>query len=193
VKVGVLGGTFDPIHIGHLLLAEAAREELGLEKVLFVPAGHQWRKEQVDRDIAPAEHRLVMVKLAIAGNEAFEASAMEIERDGPSYTVETLEALRAEMPGAQFWFIVGVDALADMPHWHRVERIFELASVCVAGRPGEDESSGMFEDRVTPLAMAEVGISSTDIRERARAGKSVRYMVPDAVGRYIEEQGLYAG
>jgi nicotinate-nucleotide adenylyltransferase len=193
VKVGVLGGTFDPIHIGHLLLAEAAREELGLKKVLFVPAGHQWRKEQVDRDIAPAQHRLEMVKLAIAGNEAFEASAMEIEREGPSYTVETLEALRAEMPGAQFWFVVGADALADMPHWHEANRIFELAAVCVAGRPGEDEGGGTFRDRVTRLEMPEIEISSTDIRERVRAGKSVRYMVPDAVGRYIEEQGLYAG
>lgn len=191
MKVGVLGGTFDPIHIGHLLLAEAAREELRLEKVLFVPAGHQWRKEEVDRDIAPAEHRLAMVKLAIAGNDAFEASAIEVEREGPSYTAETLEALRAEMPEARFYFIVGADALADMPHWHQVDRIFQLATVCVAGRAGDDAPTLMFEERVARLAMREIEISSTDIRERVRAGKSVRYMVPDAVGQYIDERGLY--
>lgn len=193
MKVGVLGGTFDPVHMGHLLLAEAAREELGLEKVLFVPAGHQWRKEQVDRDIAPAEHRLAMVRLAIEGNEAFEASAVEIEREGPSYTVETLEALRAEMPGAQFWFVVGADALADMPHWHEAERIFELATVCVAGRPGEDEGGATFGERVTWLKMPQVEISSTDIRERVSAGKSIRYMAPELVLDYIREQRLYAG
>lgn len=191
MKVGVLGGTFDPIHTGHLLLAEAAREELGLDKVLFVPAGHQWRKEQVDRDIAPAEHRLAMVELAIADNAAFEASSIEIEREGPSYTAETLAALCMEMSEGELWFIVGADALADMPHWHQVERIFELASVCVAGRPGEGERSDMFEDRVSWLAMPEIEISSTDIRERVRAGKSVQYMVPAAVGDYIKQRGLY--
>lgn len=189
--VGVFGGTFDPIHIGHLLLAEAAREELALDKVLFVPAGRQWRKEQVDRDISPAEHRLAMVRLAIAGNEMFEVSAIDVEREGPSYTVDTLEALRAEMPEAQFRFIAGADALADMPHWHEVERIFELASVCVAGRPGEDEQAAPFAARVTWLEMPEIEISSTGIRERVRAGKSVRYMVPDAVADYIKERGLY--
>lgn len=191
MKVGVLGGTFDPIHMGHLLLAEAAREELSLERVLFVPAGHQWRKEQVDRDIAPAEHRLAMVELAIAGNEAFEASAIEVEREGPSYTADTLAALHSEMPEARLWFIVGADALADMPHWHQVDRIFELANVCVAGRPGGNEPGAMFEDRVTRLEMPEIEISSTGIRKRVRAGKSVRYMVPDAVVDYIREHRLY--
>lgn len=189
--VGVLGGTFDPIHIGHLLLAEAAREELALDKVLFVPAGRQWRKEAVARDISPAEHRLAMVKLAIAGNETFEASAIEIEREGPSYTADTLEALRAEMPETRFWFIAGADALADMPHWRRVEQIFELASVCVAGRPGEDEEAAPLAGRVTWLEMPEIGISSTDVRTRVRAGKSIRYMVPDVVGDYIKQRQLY--
>lgn len=192
MKVGVLGGTFDPIHIGHLLLAEAAREELALGKVLFVPAGHQWRKEQVDRDIAPAEHRLAMVKLAIEGSDAFEASPIEVDREGPSYTADTLAALRAEMPEARLWFIVGSDALADMPHWHQVDRIFQQATVCVAGRPGENELEATFEERVTRLEMPEIEISSTAIRERVRAGKSVRYMLPDTVADYIREHHLYA-
>lgn len=191
MNAGVLGGTFDPIHIGHLLLGEAAREELLLDKVIFIPAGNQWRKEQVDRDIAPAEHRLGMVRLAIAGNPAFEASAIEIEREGPSYSVDTLAALRGEMPDARLWFIVGADALADMPNWYESERIFELASVCVAGRPGEDERTTAFRDRVTWLEMPEIEISSTAIRERVKSGRSVRYMVPDGVRDYISEHGLY--
>lgn len=191
--VGVLGGTFDPIHVGHLLLGEAAREELRLERVLFIPAGRQWRKEEKDRDISPVDQRLEMVRLAIADNPAFEVSTIEIEREGPSYTVDTLEQLRSEAPGARLWFIVGADALVDMPHWHEVERIFELAKVCVAGRPGTDESWGPFADRVTWLEMPEIEVSSTAIRERVRAGRSIRYMAPDAVLRYIQEKGLYQG
>lgn len=189
--VGVLGGTFDPIHIGHLLLGETAREELSLDKVFFIPAGRQWRKEEADRDITAAAHRLEMVRLAIAGNEAFEASSMEIEREGPSYTAETLGALRAETPDSRFWFIIGADALADMPRWYEVERIFELASVCVAGRPGGREAGLPFVKRVTWLDMPEIEISSTSIRDRVRSGRSVRYMVPDRVGHYIAEHGLY--
>lgn len=191
MRTGVLGGTFDPIHVGHLLLGEAAREELALDKVIFIPAGHQWRKEEVDREIAPAEHRLAMVRLAIAGNPAFEASSVEIEREGPSYSVDTLEALRAEMPDARLWFIAGADALVDMPHWHEVDRIFELATVVAAGRPGEEERPGAFSERVTWLRMPEIEISSTMIRERVGSGRSIRYMVPDAVREYIAEHRLY--
>lgn len=187
----MLGGTFDPVHIGHLLLAETAREELGLERVLFIPAGHQWRKEEADREISPARHRLEMVRLALDGNPAFEASVIEIEREGPSYSVETLEQLRGEMPDATLWFIAGADAIADMPNWYQTGRIFELAKVCAAGRPGAREKAGPLADRVVWLDMPEMEISSTSIRERVRAGKSVRYMVPDAVLRYIEDNNLY--
>lgn len=191
MRIGVLGGTFDPIHVGHLLLGEAAREELGLDQVLYVPAGHQWRKEQIDRDIAPGVHRLAMVRLATADNEAFGVSPIEIEREGPSYTADTLAELRAKMPEPRLWFIVGADALADMPNWHEVDRIFELADVCMAGRPGKSESGGPFAERVTPLEMPEIEISSTDIRMRVRAEKSIRYMVPGPVEDYIKQRGLY--
>ncbi|MCH8814929.1 MAG: nicotinate-nucleotide adenylyltransferase [Chloroflexi bacterium] len=187
VRLGVLGGSFDPIHLGHLILGETAREQLSLDKVMFIPAGNQWRKE--GRGVAAAEYRLAMVRLAVDGNSAFEVSTMEIDRDGPTYTVETLAQLHAESPGIEISFIVGVDALADMPHWKEPRRIFELAMVCVAARVGE----AVEDDRVTRIEMPEVNISSSVVRERVKEGKSIRYLVPDAVERYVREHGLYGG
>jgi nicotinate-nucleotide adenylyltransferase len=189
VRLGVLGGSFDPIHFGHLILGETAREQLGLDKVMYITAGNQWRKE--GRDVAVAEHRLAMVRLAVEGNSAFEVSTMEIDRDGPTYTVETLAQLHAELSGVEISFIVGADALADMPHWKDPERIFELATVCAAGRRGDGSESA--DERVTRIDMPEVEISSTDIRDRVREGKSIKYLVPDAVEQYVREQGLYVG
>jgi nicotinate-nucleotide adenylyltransferase len=185
VKLGVLGGSFDPIHVGHLILGEAAREQLGLDRVLFITAGNQWRKE--GRDVTAAEHRLAMVKLAITGNEAFEAPSMEIDRGGRTYTVDTLEALHAESPGAEISFIVGADALEDMPNWREPGRIMELATVSVAGRSGQSPR----DDRVTEIEMPAVEVSSSDIRERVRSGRSIRYLVPEAVERYIGKRQLY--
>ena len=187
MRLGVLGGSFDPIHLGHLILGETAREQLSLDKVMFIPAGNQWRKE--GRGVAAAEYRLAMVRLAVDGNSAFEVSTMEIDRDGPTYTVETLAQLHAESPGIEISFIVGVDALADMPHWKEPRRIFELAMVCVAARVGE----AVEDDRVTRIEMPEVNISSSVVRERVKEGKSIRYLVPDAVERYVREHGLYGG
>ena len=186
MRVGLFGGSFDPIHLGHLILGETAREQLGMDKVMFVPAGNQWRKE--GRDGAAAEHRLAMVRLAVEGNSAFEVSMMEVDRDGPTYTVETLAELRAESPGTEISFIVGADALADMPHWKEPERIFELATVCAAARAGE----AVEDDRVTWIEMPDVEISSTDVRDRVKEGKSIRYLVPDAVERYVRQHRLYA-
>jgi len=185
VRLGVLGGSFDPIHNGHLALGEAALGQLSLDKILFMPAGHQWRK--AGRDVAASEDRLEMVRLAIRGNGKFEASTMEIEREGPTYTIDTLEALRAESPGVEVFFIIGADALADMPNWRDPERIFELATVCVAARVGE----AVKDDRVTRIEMPEVDISSSEVRERVKEGRSVGDLVPEVVERYIEGHGLY--
>jgi len=195
-KVGVLGGTFDPVHIGHLLLAESAREELGLERVVFMPAGRPWRK--ASREVSPAEHRLAMLRLAVAGNDAFEVSTIEVEREGPTYTVETLEELRRKDPGAALFFIVGEDALADLPNWREPQRILELATVAVAGRTAEGPNLRQAEAmmpglvaRAVWLRMPIIEISATGIRERVRLGLSIRYRVPAAVEAYIREHRLY--
>ena len=185
-RIGILSGTFDPIHIGHLILGETAREQLSLDRVLFMPAGLQWRKTR--REIASAEHRLAMLRLAIAGNPAFEASTIEVDRAGPSYTADTLEELHSREPDAELFFIVGGDALEDMPNWVRPERIRELATLAVAARDGDPVGKGAVH-----LQMPVIGISATDIRQRVAAGRSVRYLVPSGLEKYIREHGLYAG
>ena len=195
MKLGVLGGTFDPVHLGHLILAEVAREQLGLERVLFVPAGQPWRKGE--RTVATAEQRVAMLRLAMAGNASFELSTVELERPGPSYTVDTLQWLHEQRPGAELLFLLGADALVDLPHWHQPQRIQELATLAVARRSGEpqtDLESEGHADRtgyLVPLDMPFVEISASEIRERVRSGRSIRYLVPDAVEAYIREQGLY--
>ena len=186
MRLGVLGGTFDPIHIGHLVLGEAAREQLSLDRVLFVPTGVQWRKS--GREIAPAEHRVAMVRLAIEGNPGFELSVLEVERAGPSYTADTLEALADEYKGSELFLILGRDAYGDLPNWIRPGRILELSTVAVAARDGEAK----LESPALGLLMPEIGISATEIRERVAAGRSIRYLVPEAVEGYIREHGLYA-
>ena len=142
MRAGVLGGTFDPVHRGHLALATAAREELALDEVLFVPAGQPWRK--AGRIVAPAQHRLAMLRLALDEEPAFRVETLELERPGPSYTADTLEAVAEARPGDELFFIVGEDALADLPNWVRPERILELATLAVARR-----------DDVPPAALAE--------------------------------------
>lgn len=186
MRLGVLGGTFDPIHIGHLVLGEAAREQLDLDRVLYIPAGVQWRKPA--REIAPAGRRVAMTRLAIEGNPAFEVSTLEVDRPGPSYTADTLEALMTEYPGSDLQLVLGHDAYIDLPNWVRPERIRELATVVVAARNGEGVG---VEPPAVRLAMPEIGISATDIRERVAAGRSIRYLVPAAVEAYIRAHGLY--
>jgi nicotinate-nucleotide adenylyltransferase len=186
LRLGVLGGTFDPVHIGHLVLGEAAREQLNLDRVLFVPTGVQWRK--AGREIAPAEHRVAMVQLAIQGNPAFEVSTLEVERPGPSYTADTLGTLAAENPGAELFVTLGRDAYQDLPNWVRPERIRELATVVVAARGGEGANVAAPAVR---LEMPEIGISATDIRRRVAGGRSIRYLVPATVEAYIRDQRLY--
>lgn len=192
----MLGGTFDPVHLAHLVLGEATRELLGLDRVLFIPTGHSWRKE--GREISSGEDRLEMIRLAIAGNPCFEASSIEVDREGPSYSDVTLEALAADNPGAEIYFILGRDALNDLPNWHNPRRILELATLAVAERPGTDSDlvgegalPGL-EARIEWVSMPAVGITATDIRRRVREGRSIRYMVPAAVEDYIVRRGLYA-
>ncbi len=200
MRVGILGGTFDPVHIAHLRLAESAREALALDEVLFVPAGDPWRKSDPHapsgRRITAAEHRLAMLRLAVAGNDDFAISEIELRRDGPTYTADTLEQLAGERLDDEFWFIVGADALADLPNWHDPERIVVHAKLAVAARAGEDAdpaSIGLpgLAGRVDTFAMERIDASSTDIRARVAAGRSIRYLVPPEVERYIATHQLY--
>jgi nicotinate-nucleotide adenylyltransferase len=216
--VGLLGGTFDPPHIAHLLLAECARHQLGLQRVLFLPAGDPWRKtgtsdeqratsgERAGRDssllpppssprvVTPAEHRLEMTRLAIAGNDAFVLDDREVRRAGPSYTVDTLEELHAE-GHTNLVLVLGSDALADMPNWKSPDRISALAHLAVAPKGGAEEPPSQLVARysVLEIAMPNIAISSTLIRQRAAAGLPIRYLVPEPVFAYIEAHRLYMG
>jgi nicotinate-nucleotide adenylyltransferase len=194
MRVGILGGTFDPVHVAHLILAEHAREALALDEVLFIPAGEPWRKS--GRTIAPAEHRLAMLRLAVEGNEAFGISDIELRRSGPTYTADTLESLAGERLDDEFYFIVGADALADLPSWHEPARIVAHAVLAVAPRELQEVNVAALNlpglaARIEAFPLPRVDISSTDIRARVAAGASIRYLVPETVGRYIREQGLY--
>ncbi len=192
--LGYLGGTFDPIHYGHLLLAEQAREQLGLSRVLFIPSGKPPHK--LTRPVSDAEHRLHMTELAIRGNDAFEVSSCEIERDGPSYTIATIRELKAAT-GAEIVFITGADSVLDMPMWRMPEAILSEATVVTFPRPGFDlgrigEALGDgLAGRVRVLEGPMIALSSSDIRARVARGLSIRYMVPDAVDQYIRAHGLY--
>ena len=195
-SVGILGGTFDPVHHGHLVIAEEAREALGLERVLLVPAAEPPHKP--DSVVTPAEHRLAMVELAVAGNPAFAVSGIEVERGGPSYTVETLETLLREGVSDP-WFILSAEALAGFPAWRRPDRILELCRLAVVPRGNHDALDAAWvrghfpgrEDRIAFLAGPLLPISGSVVRRRAAAGRSVRYLVPDAVARYITDHALY--
>lgn len=197
MRLGVLGGTFDPVHRGHLALAAAARDELSLDEVLFVPAGRPWRK--AEREISPHTNRLAMLRLALEGEDAFAVSTVELEREGPSYTADTLEALHDERPHAELFFIVGADALVDLPNWVRPERILELARLAVARRDDVPDEAVREAERRLPalssrlvwLSMPVARVSATEIRERVRHGQAVEELVPAAVERYIRERGLY--
>lgn len=197
-RIGVLGGTFDPVHLGHLILADEAREALGLDRLLLMPAAQPWRK--AEREVTAADHRLAMLRLAVADNPAFDVSTLEIDRGGPTFTVETLAALRAELvTPADLVFLLGEDALLDMPHWRDPAGILRLARLGVAARPGSapidfdalERAMPGVTGRVEVVPMPLVAISSTDIRRRVREGRSVRYLLPQPVQAYIVEHRLY--
>ena len=196
MRIGVFGGTFDPIHMGHLVAAEDARAALGLDKVLFIPAGQPWFKSY--RQITEAQRRLAMVRLAVESNPHFAVSDIEVQRSGPSYTVDTLSELRDQYPNAEFSVILGVDALREIDRWHQPRRVFELASVVGMARPGALLDPSVLNAaipgasrRMRLVDSTLIDISGTDIRQRVAAGHSIRYRVHDAVERYIHENGLY--
>jgi nicotinate-nucleotide adenylyltransferase len=193
---GVFGGTFDPIHHAHLAVAEAALDDLGLADVTFIPAGQPPHK--ADRVISPAADRLAMVEAAIADNPGFRVSSIEVERDGPSYTVDTLAAL-AGAGIERLALIVSMDSFLGLPTWHEPERVLELATLVVAPREGVDDAPEDFLATHLPGVSASVvrldgphlRLSASEVRARAAAGRSVRYLVPDAVAAYIGDHALY--
>jgi len=196
LNIGILGGTFDPIHIGHLVVAEEARIKVGFDEVLFVPAGQPLLKP--NRNITQAGHRVEMVRRAITDNPHFKLCTLEIERPGPSYTVDTLTMLREQMGSkAGLFFILGRDTLAELPSWKEPKKLAQLCSVVVAPRLGakdlkhlETEIPGLL-DKVIQLDMPVIGISSSGVRQRIAQGLPIRYLVPTAVQEYIAEQKIY--
>jgi nicotinate-nucleotide adenylyltransferase len=196
VNIGVLGGTFDPIHMGHLVVAEEARIKLGFSEVLFVPAGQPWLK--LDRNITLAVHRVEMVRRAIADNPNFKLCTLEVERPGPSYTVDTLTMLQKQLGSeASFFFILGRDTLAELPLWKEPQKLVQLCRLVVVPRLGskdlkhlETSIPGLL-DKVIQLDMPVIGISSSGIRQRIAQGLPIRYLVPPEVEKYIKRNGLY--
>lgn len=194
-RLGILGGTFDPIHYAHLFIAEEARARFGLDRVLFVPNGIPAHKKPYA--VSPAEDRAAMVALAIRGNAAFECSRVELDRAGPSYAVDTLTDIQAAHPNAEVFFITGIDAVAEVLTWKRHEEVLRLATFIAAERPGyhmqmlRERLSEPQLARVLPMPTLPLDISSTDIRQRVREGLPIRYLTPDPVVEYIAEHELY--
>jgi nicotinate-nucleotide adenylyltransferase len=184
-RVGVFGGTFDPVHVGHLAIALAALETVPLDRVVFVPARRSPLKERAP--VAPAEHRLAMLERATADEPRFGISRIELEREAPSYTVDTLEALSGE---GRLFLILGADASADLDRWKDPARVRSLATLVIARRTGSPAPSG---ERALTLDTPLMDISARELRERAAQARSLRYLVPDPVCRYIEEHALYRG
>jgi nicotinate-nucleotide adenylyltransferase len=192
-RVGVMGGTFDPIHHGHLVAASEVQAWFDLDEVVFVPTGDPWQKS--DRDVTEAEHRYLMTVVATAANPRFNVSRVDIDRAGKTYTIDTLRDLKAEMPDAELFFITGADALADIFTWRDVEELFELANFVGCTRPGYEMDPEAIaripSDRVTMVEIPALAISSTDCRSRKRRGEPVWYLVPDGVVQYIAKHDLY--
>jgi nicotinate-nucleotide adenylyltransferase len=198
VQIGLLGGTFNPPHLGHLVCAQEAHLQLELEQVLWIPASLPPHKP-VDDDPG-VEHRLALCRMAIEGDDRFEVCDLEADRHGPSYTVDTLEELHSQMPDSEFFLIVGADVAAGFAEWRKPDRVLELATLAVAERPGieravVEEALGRLDAgaRSRFFDMPEIGVSSTMLRARVRTGKSTRYLMPEAVRGYIDEHGLYGG
>lgn len=198
MRRGILGGTFDPIHTGHLILAQEVLGSLGLDEIWFVPTGEPWMKK--GQAVTSKAHRKAMVELAIAGNDRFKLSTVEMDRAGETFTVDTLESLKAgEMHDDEVLFIMGVDTLNSMHRWKAPERILELAQIVIALRPGYGEVDlqalqaldPKAAERVLTVHLPLIEISASELRRRASSGETYRYLVPDAVGEYIEQHALY--
>src|SRR6266542_4026339 len=191
MRLGIMGGTFDPIHHGHLVAASEVQSQFQLDEVVFVPTGEPWQKG--DRQVSPAEDRYLMTVIATASNPRFRVSRIDIDRPGPTYTIDTLRELRAELGHeAEFFFITGADALAQILTWRDAEELFRLAHFVGCTRPGHTLSDPGFPDGgVSLVEVPALAISSTDCRDRVRQGLPVWYLVPDGVVQYISKRKLY--
>ena len=198
MRIGIFGGTFNPPHLGHLLLAQTALEQANLEKIIFIPCGNPPHKN--GEEITDAKHRLQMTKLATCDNDGFDVSDIEIQLGTVSYTAKTLEVLGKTYPDATLCFMVGADSLCEMERWYHPELIFARAEIIVALRGGYDKNAlrdailnyeSKYNARITPVAMPLIEISSSDIRRRLGSGKSVQYMLCDRVFEYICENRIY--
>lgn len=197
-KIGIIGGTFDPIHYGHLIAAEWAKDELNLDKIIFIPAANPPHKEL--QEILDEKYRYLMVSLAIKDNKNFTISDHEIQRGGKSYTIDTLKHFKKVYPNSELFFIMGFDSLLSLPTWKDVEGLEELCTFIVATRPGYtlDQNDNIYDklpsgigDKVVFLEIPEIEISSSLIRERVRKGKSIKYLVPEAIEKYIYDNNIY--
>lgn len=197
-KIGIMGGTFDPIHVGHLVTAEAVRIEYCLDKVLFIPAGNPPHKQE--SNVTAAIHRYIMTVMATYSNPHFYVSSIEMDRPGPSFTIDTIRSLVEEYgQDTEFYFITGADAVGDLPTWNDIEHVLDLCQFVATTRPGcisvLDDVIEHFGDkgrkRIHRLTTPELEISSTDIRERVKIGRSIKYIVPESVESYITKEGLY--
>jgi len=197
-RIGIMGGTFDPIHIGHLVTAEAVRNEFQLEKVIFIPAGQPPHKQE--NQVTNSWHRYIMTVMATYSNPYFSVSPIELERQGPSYTIDTVQALLKDYgQHTELYFIIGADTVCELHTWHNIDGLFEICQFVAATRPGAvcsiDQVIQHFgasgRDRIHRLATPELEISSTDIRDKVRSARSIKYIVPESVELYIEKEGLY--
>lgn len=187
-RIGVMGGTFDPIHHGHLVAASEVAQSFDLDEVMFVPTGRPWQKAEV----SPSEHRYLMTVIATASNPRFRVSRVDIDREGPTYTVDTLRDLRGQFPEADLFFISGADAVTQIFDWKDVDQLWELAHFIAVTRPGHELSlSGLSGEHVSLLEVPALAISSTDCRSRVARGYPVWYLVPDGVVQYIAKHDLY--
>ena len=199
-RIGILGGTFDPIHLGHLAIAEAARDRLHLDRVILIPAGRPWLKS--DQMVSAPEHRLAMARLAIENRPGLEMSPIEVDRPGPTYTVDTLTELREELgSGVELYLVLGMDSVRELRRWREPERLFDLCTVVAVSRPDSpDVSPAEIEDsftvargRIRMVRGPMLDVSATDIRLRVSEGRLISDSVPPPVERYIREHGLYLG
>jgi len=192
-RVGVMGGTFDPIHHGHLVAASEVQSWFDLDEVIFVPTGQPWQK--ADRTVSAPEDRYLMTVIATAANPRFAVSRVDIDRSGPTYTIDTLRDLKASLPDADLYFITGADAMAALLTWRDHEELFDLAHFVGCTRPGHemDDSTleGLPKEKITMVEIPALAISSTDCRERVERGEPVWYLVPDGVVQYIGKHKLY--
>lgn len=197
-KIGIMGGTFNPIHTGHLLLAQWAMEEAGLDGIIFMPTGHSYMK--ASSEVLAGSERLAMTELAISGRDCFLCSDLEVSREGNTYTYETLECLQDMYPKARLYFIVGADCLFSIENWYHPEQIFRRCTLLAASRSGmpmdrleekRRELENAYDAKILLMTFPNIEISSTDIRKRCRQGRSIQYLVPDAVREYIELRQYY--